>query len=321
MGDLLKAGTGCLSTFSRRDFTRLGLGATLALGLGAVLSACGRKPGNDVAIDPDADPSEVIDQKLAQQEGTLEWAVSGNWRNSTDKTRDKYRHPLETLNFFEVKPRDTIIDMWPGAGYMTEILAPFLDHGKGQYVAALFESQAPEAAATTLMDKYKAHLDANKKLYGTPKYTAFGPESTALIEADSADCVLMLLVIHDWIAQGIAEKAFTDAYAALRPGGILGVEQHRADIGNVQDPGATNGYVQEPFVRQLATEAGFQFVAASEINANPKDDKDHPFGVWTLPPQRLTAPRGQAPNPEFDGTLYESIGESDRMTLKFRKPQ
>ncbi len=123
------------------------------------------------------------------------------------------------------------------------------------------------------------------------------------------------------MSAGIAEKAFADAFAALRPGGILGVEQHRADIGNVQDPAATNGYVQEPFVKQLAAEAGFQFLASSEINANPKDDKDHPFGVWTLPPQRLTAPRGQPANPEFDGTLYESIGESDRMVLKFRKPQ
>ncbi len=133
--------------------------------------------------------------------------------------------------------------------------------------------------------------------------------------------MLFLLVIQDMMGAGIAEKAFTDAFAALKPGGILGVEQHRADIGNVQDPGATSGYVQEPFVKQLAAEAGFAYVGASEMNANPKDDKDHPFGVWTLPPQRLTAPRGQPPNPDFDGTLYESIGESDRMTLKFRKPE
>jgi len=132
---------------------------------------------------------------------------------------------------------------------------------------------------------------------------------------------MFLLVIQDMMGAGIAEKAFADAFAALKPGGILGVEQHRADIGNVQDPGATSGYVQEPFVKQLAAEVGFSFIGASEMNANPKDDKDHPFGVWTLPPQRLTAPRGQAPNPEFDGTLYESIGESDRMTLKFRKPE
>jgi predicted methyltransferase len=131
---------------------------------------------------------------------------------------------------------------------------------------------------------------------------------------------LFLLVLQDWMAAGIAEKAFLEAFAALKSGGILGVEQHRSDIGNVQDPAASNGYVQEPFVKQLASEAGFVFVQSSEMNANPKDGKEHPFGVWTLPPQRLSAPRGQPPNPNFNSSIYESIGESDRMVLKFRKP-
>ncbi len=272
--------------------------------------------------DPDGDPVEVVDPKLAKDAGTLEWAVSGPWRSPSDKDRDKYRHPIEMLTFFEVRPRSVVVDMWPGAGYMTEILAPYLAHGKGTYAAALFEtSNLGEKAAISLSDKYQAHFSSNKKIYGTPVYTTFGPDSGPLVAAGTADVVLMLLVIQDWMSAGIAEKAFADAFAALAPGGVLGVEQHRADIGNVQDPAATNGYVQEPFVKQLAAEAGFQYVGASEMNANPKDDKDHPFGVWTLPPQRLTAPRGQPPNPEFDGTLYESIGESDRMTLKFRKPQ
>ncbi len=288
----------------------------------AGLSACGRKEQAVIIPDPDGDPVEVVDPKLAQQEGTLQWAVSGGWRNAVDKARDKYRHPIETLTFFEVQPHSTVIDMWPGAGYMTEIVAPYLAHGKGQYIAALFQTASlADKAEAQLSDKYQAHFGANKKLYGTLRYTNFGDSSGPLADAGSADVVLMLLVIQDWMSAGIAEKAFADAFAALAPGGVLGVEQHRADIGNVQDPAATNGYVQEPFVRQLAAEAGFQFVGASEINANPKDDKDHPFGVWTLPPQRLTAPRGQPPNPEFDGSLYESIGESDRMTLKFRKPQ
>ena len=310
-----------MSVYNRRAFTRLGLAGVFALG-GSGLAACGRKRDDDVVIDPDADTATPIDPRLAAQEGTLEWAVSGNWRNAVDKGRDKYRHPVEMLTFFEIKPKDTVIDMWPGAGYMTEILAPYLNKGKGQYIAALIEAgPVPEEAAASLEAKYRAHFDADKKRYGELTYAAFGETSGPLAEADSVDCVLFLLVIHDWIAKGIAEKAFADAFAALRPGGILGVEQHRADIGNVQDPGATTGYVQEPLVKQMAAEAGFQFVAESEMNANPKDDKDHPFGVWTLPPQRLTEPRGQAPNPEFDGSLYESIGESDRMTLKFRKPQ
>ena len=316
-----QAGTGLLSVYNRRAFARLGLAGAFVLA-GSGLAGCGRKQNEDTIIDPDADMASTVNTKLAAQEGTLEWAVSGNWRNAVDKARDKYRHPVDMLTFFEIKPKDTVIDMWPGAGYMTEILAPYLNKGKGQYVAALIEAgPVPEEAAASLADKYRAHFDADKKRYGELGYVTFGETSGPLAEPDSVDCVLFLLVIHDWIAKGIAEKAFNDAFAALRPGGILGVEQHRADIGNVQDPGATTGYVQEPLVKQMASEAGFQFVAESEMNANPKDDKDHPFGVWTLPPQRLTAPRGQAPNPEFDGSLYESIGESDRMTLKFRKPQ
>ncbi len=307
-----------MGVIHRRHVLTAGLGAGLAM-----LAGCGKpKPETVIAPDPDGDPTEYVDPKLASQQGTLQWAVSGGWRSAVDKGRDKYRHPIETLTFFEIEPRSTVVDMWPGAGYTSEVLAPFLAHGKGQYAPALFEtSNLGEKAAMSLSDKYRAHFGGNKKLYGTPEFTTFGPDSGPMIAAGTADAVLMLLVIQDWMAAGIAEKAFSDAFAALQPGGILGIEQHRADIGNVQDPAATNGYVTEPFVRQLATEAGFTFVAASEINANPKDDKDHPFGVWTLPPQRLTSRRGDPPNPEFDGTLYESIGESDRMTLKFRKPQ
>ncbi len=306
----------------RHLLTALSMGAVVTL-----LAACGRKPGNnpqpEMAEDvADGDPVEKIDPKLAQQEGTLEWAVSGEWRSAIDKARDKYRHPIELLTFFEVEPHDTILDMWPGAGYMTEVLAPYLNKGKGQYIAGIFQTALNDktSAQAQLNTQFQNHFDANKKIYGQPRYVGFGTDSPPLGDPASVDGVLMLLVIQDWMATGIAEKAFNDAFSVLKPGGILGVEQHRADIGTSQDPVAT-GYVQEPFVKQLAQEAGFQFVGASEINANPKDDKEHPFGVWTLPPQRATAPRGQAPNPEFDSTLYESIGESDRMVLKFRKPQ
>lgn len=300
------------------------MGAGLALGSSTLLTGltgCGRRQRDENQIIADGtEGDEVVDPKLARQDGTAEWAVSGGWRNSVDKSRDRYRHPLGLLKFFEIRPKQTVIDMWPGAtGYMTEVLAPYLTHGKGHYVAALFGG--PQGAQLQANQKYQEHFSSNKKLYGAVAYSVFGPDSGPLVPAGSADCVLMLLVIQEWMARGIAEKAFTDAFAALKPGGVLGVEQHRADIGSAQDPAAANGYVQEPFVKQLAAEVGFQFVQGSEINANPKDDKDHPFGVWTLPPYRQTAKRGDAPNPEFDGALYESIGESDRMTLKFRKPQ
>jgi predicted methyltransferase len=138
--------------------------------------------------------------------------------------------------------------------------------------------------------------------------------------AGSADLVLFLRNLHNWMAAGLAEKAFRDALAALKPGGVLGIEEHRAKAGGLQDPMAASGYVQEAYVRQLARESGFQSAGASEINANPKDDRDHPFGVWTLPPERRSSPRGQPPNPAFDHSRYDAVGESDRMTLKFVKP-
>jgi predicted methyltransferase len=122
------------------------------------------------------------------------------------------------------------------------------------------------------------------------------------------------------MAAGLAEKAFRDALAALKPGGVLGIEEHRARAGGVQDPMAQSGYVQEAYVKQLAGEAGFAFAGSSEINANAKDARDHPFGVWTLPPERRSSPRGAPPNPGFDHRKYDAIGESDRMTLKFTKP-
>lgn len=289
---------------NRRDWLwRVGLGGTMA----GFLAGCGKKPESEAPVTG------------KPEEGSLIWAIEGHWRNASQRERDRFRHPIETIEFFGIDPRDTVIDVWPGSGYMTDILAPWLARGKGQYIAALIEAaEGTEAAA--LNTQYRTHFEADKKLYGDMHFTSFGPQTTGLGEPASADCVLFLLTLHDWMAAGIAEKAFADAFAVLKPGGILGIEQHRADVGNVQDPAATNGYVQEPFVRQLAGEAGFSFVEASEINANPKDNKAHPFGVWTLPPQRLTSPRGEPPNPEFDGTLYESIGESDRMTLKFKKP-
>jgi predicted methyltransferase len=122
------------------------------------------------------------------------------------------------------------------------------------------------------------------------------------------------------MAAGVAEKAFHDAFAALKPGGALGVEEHRANPGGVPDLLAADGYVQQAYVQQMAKEAGFVFDKASEVNANPKDSKDHPFGVWTLPPTRRSSPRGQPDDPSFDHSKYDAIGESDRMTLRFIKP-
>jgi predicted methyltransferase len=170
-----------------------------------------------------------------------------------------------------------------------------------------------------LVQRYKDRFSDHSR-YGDVRFTEFGATSGPVAPADSADLILFMDKVHEWMAAGLADKAFRDAFAALKPGGILGIVQHRANIGSLQDASAVSGYVQEPYVKQLAHDAGFAYVSSSEVNANPKDTKDHPFGVWTLPPDRLSAKRGLPPNPDFNHAKYDLIGESDRMTLKFRRP-
>lgn len=300
----------------------MGASAMGASAVGLSLSGCS-EPKDEVPNESlgDGEAFEYIDPKRASKKGTIEWAVSGKWRQASDKARDKFRHPIEMTNFFEIRPSSHVLDLWPGTGYMTDILAPYLKIGKGRYSSALLpQSAQSNSDVRAFNEQYRRHFTGKKSLYGEINITHFGPETVEILASKSQDVVLFLLVLHDWMAAGIAEKAFLLAASALKSGGVLGIEQHRGDIGHVQDPAATNGYVQEPFVQQLAKEAGLIFVDSSEANANPRDDKEHPFGVWTLPPQRLTAPRGQPINPNFDSTLYDSIGESDRMLLKFRKP-
>ena len=280
------------------------------------LSACrGREP-------------ETPEDPNAPAEGSLAWAVAGPWRED-GRARDAWRHPVETLEFFEITPNATVVEIWPGAGWWTEILAPYLARGGGKLYAAGFQIDRPdpgeEAQSSTLATsqiaaRFREHFTRNRRLYGEVDITEFGPTSGAVAPDASADLVMFMSNLHLWMGAGVAEKAFADAFLALKPGGVLGIEQHRAAVGEIQDPAAADGYVQEAFVKQLAAEAGFAFVASTVLNANPADTRDHPFGVWTLPPTLQTAPRGEPANPAFDTTPYQAVGESDRMTLKFRKP-
>ncbi|HVW74466.1 MAG TPA: hypothetical protein VHC39_12555 [Rhizomicrobium sp.] len=247
-------------------------------------------------------PATAADSKLAA-------AVASPTRAAQDTARDKYRHPEASLEFWGVKPGQTIIEIAPSGGYWTEILAPYAKATDGRYVAA------EGSDAQKLPAKF-----ADKAIYGDIGYTVFNRTSGPLGPAGSADLVLTARNIHDWMwTPGYAEKAMADFFAVLKPGGILAVEDHRADprpqIGDARD-----GYVATATIANLARKAGFVLDASSEINANPKDTKDHPFGVWTLPPTRQSAPNGQPPNPAFDHSKYDAIGESDRMTLRFRKP-
>jgi predicted methyltransferase len=273
----------------------------------AALAACGRKA-----------PPAI---KGAEPPKTIAAAVAGVWRAPADRARDRWRHPAESLTFWGLKPGQTVVEFWPGAGWYTDILAPFLKATDGKlYGAHLQLTDPPDAAAKAVVDAYSRRIDERRKLYGDVEITAFGPTSGPVAPAGSADLVLFLRNLHNWMAAGIAEKAFRDAFAALKPGGGLGVEEHRAEPGGVPDVLAASGYVDTAYVIRLAQEAGFALAAQSEINANPADTREHPFGVWTLPPIRRSSPRGQADDPTFDRRPFDAIGESDRMTLRFVKP-
>jgi predicted methyltransferase len=273
----------------------------------AALAACG--------------PKTAADKASRDKPQTIEAAVAGAWRPPADRARDRWRHPAQSLAFWGLKPGQTVVEFWPGAGWYTDVIAPFLAASGGKLYAANLQLSGPDdVAAREVVDAYRRRLEEKPKLYGNVEITAFGPTSGPVAPAGSADLVLFLRNLHNWMAAGIAEKAFRDAFAALKPGGLLGVEEHRADPGGVPDVLAADGYVQQAYVVQLAQEAGFKLAAASEINANPQDTKDHPFGVWTLPPVRRSSARGQPADPNFDHDKYDAIGESDRMTLRFVKP-
>ena len=255
---------------------------------------------------------------------TLPEAVASDLRSDEEKARDAWRHPTETLEFFGVEPAQKVVEVWPGGGWYTNILAPWLGSSGGTLVAAGFDAAAiedPERRARTeeRLAEFKAAYADPK--FGNMEYTVFSASSGPLTEAGTADVVLTFRNLHNWMASGYAEKFFADAYDALKPGGTLGVVEHRLPSTEDQDPKATSGYVHEDYVKALATAAGFEFVDASEINANPADTADHPFGVWTLPPNNASSDRDGATPDDFDPEKYKAIGESDRMTLKFRKPE
>ena len=217
---------------SRQDW-RLSLSRRSVLsGAAAVsltgLAACGRK-------EKTAEPPPTPD---GPPQGSLEWAVAGPWR-AQDKVRDAARHPMETLRFFGLQPRMTVVELWPGSGWWTEILAPYLAEGEGKYVAAGFQT-GPGAGPSqvALMAAFQQRFTTDRRLYGEIELAAFGPTSGPVTVAGTADMVLFMRNIHAWMAAGIAEKAFADAYAALRPGGVLGVEQHRLGPEEDQDPAA-----------------------------------------------------------------------------------
>lgn len=261
----------------------------------------------------------------AVEDKDLVYAVNETQRDPANKARDIYRHPIESLSFWGLKPGMTIVEIDPGAkGWWVEILAPYAALTKGDYWASL-----PVLNAEGFSDQDRARAQAAHKafadeiaasaLMSQAKSFEFGPQKLDAFPAGKADFVLVARAFHNWArSEGRTPDYLSAFFAMLKPGGILAVEQHRAPEGS--DPKAGTGYVPESYVISEAEKVGFKFAARSEINSNPKDTKDHPFGVWTLPPVRQSAPRGQAPAPDFDRAKYDAIGESDRMTLRFVKP-
>jgi predicted methyltransferase len=246
----------------------------------------------------------------ATPDPALAAAIADPARSANFVARDTVRHPLEELTFFGLRPKTTVVELWPGAGYWTEILGPYLAKG-GDYYVALEPSGTAEADQSNA--RWRAHVAALKDRVGTIHETVLGADHFDIAPAGSADLVLTFRNLHNWMDGGYAEKALAACFTALKPGGILGIEEHRGRNDQPQDPKAANGYVREDYTIALAKKAGFVLVASSEINANPKDTKDWVDGVWTLPP---TLSQG-----DKDREKYLAIGEADNFVLKFRKPR
>lgn len=276
---------------------------TAALGLGLGLAACGRSEQSAADAPP---------------QGSLAWAIAGPWR--VDPDRDQWRHPLQTLLFWGLQGDMNVLEIYPGLGWYTSILAPYLKANGGRLTVASFDPRNGSVAQREVLAAWDARFMNDADLYGEIARTAVTAGGAPLAPANSIDLAILANNVHTLMAEGAAERVFRGVLAALKPGGSFGIEQHRASSTGLQDPLAGTGYVQEAYVRALAQEAGFEFVAASDLNANARDSRDHPFGVWTLPPTLRSSPLGQDDDPRFDTSPYEAIGESDRMTLKFRKP-
>ncbi|HEY5411086.1 MAG TPA: methyltransferase [Caulobacteraceae bacterium] len=293
--------------------SRLVAGALVALAFGgAALSPALATPTFPAAVKAIAPPGG--DQDFLQS------AVDSDHRSPQNKVRDRWRHPAQSLTFWGIRPGDVVLELDPGGGYWAEVLASFTKATDGRYIGALPDPRDPKDSDEQKRDRerFLARF-ADQAVWGEVETTAFGPTSGPLAPAASVDFILTGRNIHNFMWRGMLDKVLADSFMALKPGGVLAVEEHRADP-RAMVPDARDGYVSEAFVIAAAHKAGFELAGRSEINANPKDSKDHPFGVWTLPPTRASSPPGQPPNPNFDHARYDAIGESDCMTLRFVKP-
>ena len=275
----------------------------LLMGIGSVLALASSMS----TLAAPAAKSTPADSAVAN----LDAAIAGKWRDPKNVERDKYRHPKQTLEFFGVQPNMTLIEITPGGGWYSEILAPFLKDS-GTYYAAVVKPKKKEGEDAQDMDAIHKKFASDATEYGNAKFVEFDGKAPNLGANNSADMVVTFRNVHNWVMADTAPLMFKAFYSVLKPGGVLGITDHRAAKGADLEKIKKTGYLPEDFVIKLATDAGFKLVGKSEINANPKDTKDYPEGVWTLPPTFALKDK--------DHDKYAAIGESDRMTLKFMKP-
>lgn len=280
----------------------------IALVIACVLGACGQPDGGADTSEPaaSAPPAEEAGMSLAE-------AAEGAHRSDENKARNVFRHPVETLEFFGLENDMTVVEIWPAGGWYTEVIAPYMK-GSGKYIAAHWDPDSDIEFVRNGVQAYRDKLAAHPEVYDEVEMAVLMyPDKMAFVPPGSVDMVLTFRNIHNWMGRSFHDDMFAAMYAALKPGGILGVVEHRGNPDVPQDPKAASGYVNQDYAIAMAEKAGFVLEATSEINANPKDRKDYATGVWTLPP---TLRAGEENREE-----YLAIGESDRFTLKFVKPE
>jgi len=241
----------------------------------------------------------------------LDRILAGEQRAEENRARDRNRHPKATLLFFGIRPEMSVLEVWPEPGWYTEVLAPLLAD-KGRYYAGVIAPDPKSQYLTRRLDDFRKKLAARPEIYAKVAVVTFALDGSDVVPPGTLDMVLTFRNIHNWMARDQAPQAFATMYRALKPGGVLGVVEHRGNPAQPQDRQAKSGYVNEDYAIKLIEAQGFRLEASSQVNANPKDTRDYEQGVWTLPPTYRLGDK--------DRDKYAAIGESDRFTLKFVKP-
>ncbi|HSX62658.1 MAG TPA: methyltransferase [Tahibacter sp.] len=297
----------------------------LPFALAVVLAACGgsQEPAKPAAAPEAAKPATPATvpapppaTAATDWDQLLNQTLAGSWRSDDNKARDAFRHPRETLAFFGLKQDSVVVELTPGGGWYTEILAPLVKE-KGKLVVAIVDASTAEKEGTRNYlgksnTKFKEKLAADTERYSGVEVREFPMSAPNFGPPATADLVVTFRNVHNFMMWKNDQAVFKAAFDVLKPGGVLGVTDHRAAAGADLEKIKESGYIPEDYVIKLATDAGFQLAEKSEINANPKDTKDYEKGVWTLPPSFALG--------DTDKAKYAAIGESDRMTLKFVKP-